>query len=179
MQLTNKIPHVSLASMTGIADQEPETAASVNLDRFEPPEFLLAKLNSRIRDMMNTALRAHGLKLVEWRALQCLNEGNHPLTVAELAELTVIDRTVASRLVDKMAARGFIKKETMTHDKRFSSITLTQSGRRRFEQCDGSTRAARNKLFKGISDNDLEDLQRLIHHLHANSLRTDWKSNQM
>ena len=157
--------------MTGIADHEPKTAASANLDRFEPPEFLLAKLNSRIRDMMNAALRAHGLKLVEWRALQCLSEGSHPLTV--------IDRTVASRLVDKMAARGFIKKETMTHDKRFSSITLTKSGRTRFEQCDTSTRAARNRLFKGISDNDLEDLQRLIYHLHANSLRTDWKPNQL
>lgn len=165
--------------MTEIADHEPETAASANLDRFEPPEFLLAKLNSRIRDMMNGALRAHGLKLVEWRALQCLSEGRHPLTVAELAELTVIDRTVASRLVDKMAARGLIKKETMSHDKRFSSITLTQTGQTLFEQCHAATHAARQRLFHGISDNDLIDLQRLMSRLHANSLRSERPLNRL
>ncbi|CUK19058.1 hypothetical protein RUE5091_04339 [Ruegeria denitrificans] len=38
----------------------------------DSPEFRLSALNTQVREMVNTVLRPHGLKLVEWRLLQCL-----------------------------------------------------------------------------------------------------------
>ncbi|MEX0283267.1 MAG: MarR family winged helix-turn-helix transcriptional regulator [Paracoccaceae bacterium] len=155
--------------MTKNAHQGPETAEQVDLDQFAPPEFLLAKLNSGIRDLMNTALRPHGLKLVEWRLLQCLIHADEPRTVAELAELTVIDRTVASRLIDKMAARGLVTKQAMAQDRRFVSVTVSDAGRAAYKQSSEAARDARQRLFGGLGAEDIEHLLDMLAVMNANA----------
>lgn len=144
-------------------------AAEADLDRFEPPEYLLAKLNSRIRDLMNAALRTHGLKLVEWRLLQCLADAEQPRTVAELADLAVIDRTVASRVIDRMAARGLVNKQAMAQDRRFVSVTSSQAGLDLFNQSNASAQDARRRLFQGLSEAEIDDLLRLLETMNANA----------
>lgn len=157
--------------MTETAREAPETAAFPDLEAFEPPEFLMARLNSQIRVLMNAALRGHGLKLVEWRVLQCLCEKNGPLTVAELAALAVIDRTVASRLVDRMAARGLVGKEALEQDRRFMCVTLSDKGAALYESSLAATRAARAQLFGGLADRDVSDLLRILSTMQINAER--------
>ena len=73
------------------------------------PDYHLVSLNNRIREMMNFVLRPHELKHVEWRLLNSLSQVTQ-LTICDLAELAVIERTVTSRLVDKMIARKLLKR---------------------------------------------------------------------
>ncbi len=142
-----------------------------DLDRFEPPEYLLAKLNTQIREFMHFALRPHGLKLVEWRVLQCLLNEDQVHTVADLAELAVIERTATSRLIDKMAARGLLKKEALENDRRFMRITITEAGRSAYAAADAAARAARRHLFGGMSDDDVTQLLRILRQMQSNSER--------
>lgn len=142
-----------------------------DLDQFEPPEYLLAKLNTQIRDLMRFALRPHGLKLVEWRVLQCLLHEDQVHTVADLAELAVIERTATSRLIDKMAARGLVAKEALEDDRRFMRITITEAGRAVYADADTAARAARARLFGGLSEADLSDLLRILHQMQGNCER--------
>ena len=144
---------------------------ALNLDDFDPPEFLLAKLNSQIREMMNSALRQHGLKLVEWRILQCLTEDDRPLTVAELAELTVIDRTVASRLIEKMVAKELITKTALQQDRRYMNIEISPKGTELFETSLKSTQNARTQLFDGLTSSDLSNLLATLNKLQSNIKR--------
>ena len=144
---------------------------SPDLDRFEPPEYLLAKLNTQIRELMRFALRPHGLKLVEWRVLQCLLAEDQVHTVADLAELAVIERTATSRLIDKMAARGLVDKAALADDRRFMRITITDAGRAAYAAADEAARAARQRLFGGLGDDDIDQLLRMLRQMQANSER--------
>lgn len=142
-----------------------------DLNKFEPPEYLLAKLNTQIRDLMRFALRPHGLKLVEWRVLQCLHQHPPGHTVADLAELAVIERTATSRLIDKMVGRGLVQKQTLEDDRRFTRITITPEGRAIYLNADTAAQRARLRLFEGISDDEVAELLRMLHRLQLNSER--------
>lgn len=142
-----------------------------DLIQFEPPEYLLAKLNTQIRELMHFALRPYGLKLVEWRVLQCLLHEDQVHTVADLAELAVIERTATSRLIDKMTARGLVAKEALENDRRFMRITITEAGRAAYEAADKAAQSARQRLFAGLSDDDITQMLRMLRQMQANSER--------
>ena len=151
--------------MTALRQPEPAW-----LDTLEPPEYLIALAVRQIQDSMNTALRKHGLKLVEWRMLQCLS-GQDGLTICDLAEAAVIDRTVASRLVDKLAERGLLSKDALKSDRRFAQVTLTKAGRSLLAAADLSARATRERLFTGVSEAEADMLNRTLMTLIANGAR--------
>ena len=121
----------------------------------DPPEYHLSQVNQQIRDMMNAVLRRHNLKLVEWRVLQCLaDEGT--LSVCELSTLAVLERTATGRLVDRLVDRGLVIKEQMPNDRRFARISLHADGLQQLNNCEAQVKEARDRLFSGLSQSDLQ-----------------------
>ena len=89
----------------------------------------------------------------------------------DLAELAVIERTATSRLIDKMAARGLVAKEALENDRRFMRITITEAGRTAYEAADKAAQSARQRLFAGLSDDDITQMLRMLRQMQANSER--------
>lgn len=131
----------------------------------DPPEYYLARLNRQIKDVMDSTLRKHGLTLVEWRLLQSLADQNS-LTICDLAQFAVVDRTVASRLVEKLNERKLVRKVALAHDKRFVQVSITSKGQNLLGACHDPVTAVRNALFARISatevDSFIETLQVLL-----------------
>jgi MarR family transcriptional regulator for hemolysin len=143
----------------------------VNLEDKDPPEFHLAVLNVQIRELMDKALRKHGLKLVEWRILQSLgNSGT--LTICDLAELSVVERTVTSRLVDKLVERGFLIKKPMPNDRRFAEVALSEAGSEQLATCATDVMHARNRLFEDVDEHEFDQLLKTLVKLQKNSAGT-------
>ncbi|SEO98151.1 DNA-binding transcriptional regulator, MarR family [Salinihabitans flavidus] len=136
----------------------------------DPPEYLLAATTRQIREMMNTVLRRHGLKLVEWRILQSL-EAEGALSILDLADRAVIDRTVTSRLIDRMVARGLVAKTALETDRRFSRVTLSDAGRDTLAACQGDVDRARAGLFDGLSRDEVAALTDALQTLASNAMR--------
>lgn len=56
--------------------------------------------------------------------------GNAPgVSVGELAELAVLERPTVSKMVDRLAAEGWVERGTSAQDGRRAPLTLTPSGR--------------------------------------------------
>ncbi|WP_164727043.1 MarR family winged helix-turn-helix transcriptional regulator [Shimia sediminis] len=148
---------------------QPNTQASpLAANDLDPPEFHIASLNHQIRSLMDDVLRRHGLKLVEWRVLQSLL--NSPaLTICDLARLAVIERTVASRLIDRLAARGLVTKESLKNDRRYAQVFLTQDGGDVLRRADADVEQARSRLFAGLSADDMDILLGLVKRLRVNA----------
>ena len=140
-------------------------AATINILETDPPEYYLARLNRQIRDVMDSTLRKHSLTLVEWRLLQSLAEQNS-LTICDLAQFAVVDRTVASRLVEKLNERKLVRKVALAHDKRFVQVSITAKGKDLLAQCHDAVTAVRSALFARISaaevDSFIDTLQILL-----------------
>ena len=83
---------------------------------------------------MDSQLRArHGLSLACYDILlelQPLPDGR--LTMTELGNRAVLSRTRVSRVVDDLASRGLVIRETNPTDKRSSFATITPAGRAAF-----------------------------------------------
>ena len=138
------------------------------LDTIDPPEFQIALAGRHIHDMMNTVLRGHGLKLVEWRILDCLSTQQN-LTIFDLAERAVVDRTVASRLVDRLAERELVEKVLLKTDRRFAQVSLTDQGRKLLGQTNPDVHRARASLFSDMSPDEAAQLSRALEKLSINA----------
>ncbi len=145
-----------------------ESGVKDSIEDRDPPEYHLAVLNQKIREMMNLVVRPFGLKLTEWRILQCLRQLN-TLTINDLSEMAVIERTVTSRLVDKLVARELVKKTSLPNDRRSIQVVLTKAGARLVDECDEAVTSARGELFAGLSQKNLQAFNATLVQLQQNA----------
>lgn len=146
-----------------------DDARAAEESKLDAPEFYLASLDRQNRENMNAALRPHGLKVADWRILSCL-EHIPSLAVSDLAELTVVERSVASRLVDRLIERGLLSKTASEADKRFAEVSLTAGGRAKLGETEAAVADLRDQLFGGLTAEDRENLLRMLQTLRRNAL---------
>lgn len=100
----------------------------------------------------------HGLALAEYDALLRLARApDRSLRMSELADRVMISPSGMTRLVDRLAAEGLVRRRADTDDGRVALVSLTEEGRRRL------VRAARTHL-RGIREHFTGRLtQRQLH----------------
>ena len=102
-----------------------------DLERSLP--FLMHLIVSEVETEVNKHARAYGLKIEGVRVLFRLLAKDH-LSVNELARLTGIETSTLSRLLDRMSAKGLLKRSRDTNDKRSVLVSLTPKGRKLAQQ---------------------------------------------
>ena len=95
--------------------------------------FLMHLIVSEVETEVNKHARAYGLKIEGVRVLFRLLAKDH-LTVNELARLTGIETSTLSRLLDRMSAKGLLKRSRDGSDKRSVQVSLTVKGRKLAQQ---------------------------------------------
>jgi DNA-binding MarR family transcriptional regulator len=93
--------------------------------------FWFTQLLDRRDRQLAAALKADGLRAPDWRVLATLHS-RHRLSMSELADLTSIERTTLSRVVERMARAGWVTRLTDASDARVTRLALTASGERLF-----------------------------------------------
>jgi len=108
--------------------------------------WLTQVIGARDREL-SVALRAHQLRVPEWRTLAALYNRQR-CSMSELAELTTIDRTTLTRTVDRMVRSGWLSRLADSKDMRVTRLALTADGRKLFariwpaaERIDAAARA--------------------------------------
>jgi DNA-binding MarR family transcriptional regulator len=151
--------------MTSVAEQE----FSNFTDIVDAPEFYIATLQSQIRENMNAILRPFGLKLPDWRILSCLDRQSG-LSIYDLSELVVAERSVTSRLVDRLVERGYVRKEVMETDRRFTTVSITSTGCDKLTESIPAVVHLRKQLFAGMSEKEVTALLTSLKHIRRNAL---------
>lgn len=134
----------------------------------EGPEFYFASLNRLVRENMNIALRPFGLKLADWRLLQCMQRSAN-LSIADLADLAVIERSVASRLVDKLVSKGLARKQVDKADRRFSVISISKAGCKKLAESEHVVNDLRVQMFDGLNAEEYENLLQVLQKIRRNA----------
>ena len=93
-----------------------------------PYLFHLFVTIARYRDAkLDEALKPFGLNVTRHRALAVIAL-LEPCTMSELADLSAIDRTTMTRIVDQLVVRRLAKRTTPSEDRRQVLLTLTDTG---------------------------------------------------
>jgi len=100
---------------------------------------ILAAFRYELRRFLNfseRAAEAHGLEVQQYLALLAIEgfPGRNYVTVGELAERLRIAAHSAVGLVDRLEAKGLIKRESAQEDKRKVLVKLTRRGLARLEK---------------------------------------------
>lgn len=111
---------------------------------------------------LSAALRPHDITVQQYNILRILR-GQYPAPATiTLLKDRMLDRVSdASRLVERLRAKGLVERRATEGDRRKAGVVITQKGMRLLEQIgdvDGMARA----LFGGIEENDVRKVNLLL-----------------
>jgi DNA-binding MarR family transcriptional regulator len=110
--------------------------------------------------------RRFGLLVREWHILAVLGEGR-PLSAAELARRTVIDKGRVSRAVASLTRRGLVERAPDAFDARRTMLRLSQKGRAIYRRIVPLARGRERALLDALTPAERRQLERLLAKLHG------------
>ncbi|MFU8814373.1 MAG: MarR family winged helix-turn-helix transcriptional regulator [Pseudomonadales bacterium] len=120
--------------MTGKADSRKPAPPAAILDMERHLPYRLARLSNLIRQTTSDVyLKSAGMTGREWRVLGMIGLRG-PLSAAETAELTGMDRATITRSVDRLESSGFVERGKDPRDRRRIVLEVTPRGRRKCDQ---------------------------------------------
>ena len=114
----------ALSARRGTAQRARRDAAHF-VDDYLPA--LLAQASALISGEFHRVVTAHGFTVSEWRVLATL-AGNDPMSIGRLAQITTIKQPTATRLLDRMEAKGQVERLEKNGDRRITLVRITPAG---------------------------------------------------
>jgi DNA-binding MarR family transcriptional regulator len=134
----------------------------------------LIRAHNRVVRKLEAELETeHGLTLPSYEVLAHLSDApDHRLRMSELAAHAVLTPSGLTRVVDKLAREGLVRRDKCEADARVVYAVLTPQGRRRLETAYPThLRGVREHLIDWLSENQLEALADALGDL-ANNCKT-------
>ena len=131
--------------------------------------FVVSQSGYRLGRSLALGIKRAGFKITprEFAILNRLNQYG-PLNQSQLAQITYKDRPATTRMIDKLEALGYVRRQASKKDRRAFDISLTRSGK---EVRDKIVPAAVENIeigCKGISRSDLLVTLRTLQLINAN-----------
>jgi DNA-binding MarR family transcriptional regulator len=137
----------------------------------------LGLLFRQVRDAMwarlETELAAigHEVNFSQFITLKTLAKG--PAGVGELARSAQLHPGAMTRLLDKLAERGLVARESVAGDRRAVQIALTDAGRAMWDEIAPSAQRVLDRATKNFTDAEREQLLRMVAQVRDNLAAED------
>ncbi|HEX3348613.1 MAG TPA: MarR family transcriptional regulator [Acetobacteraceae bacterium] len=130
----------------------------------------LLRASRSVLSRIERALAAHGLTPTQLGVLECiLHKG--PLTHRELGRKVLTSAGNMTDVIDKLEARGLVRRRRDTADRRVVRVELTSEGRRLIEQVFPSHADDIAAAMSGLTPAELEQLGSLLRSLGTRAAR--------
>jgi DNA-binding MarR family transcriptional regulator len=113
-----------------------------------------------------------GMSISQFRTLLVLSEKG-PQKTAELADKICLTPGAITTLADKLIAKGLIERERSEEDRRIVYLRITEQGQSVLETLLEKQRETIAQLFRNLSDEDIDHLQRIFSHMLDGGEQTD------
>lgn len=129
--------------------------------------FLLADVSRLLRRDFDRRVRGLEMTQAQWRALGHLSreEGMNQAALAERLEMQPI--TIA-RLIDRMEAAGWVRRQADTADRRVSRLFLTAKAKPILDQLQALADEAVQALMRGVSPASRRELRATLERMKTN-----------
>ena len=95
----------------------------------------------------------YGMLRTEWRVLFHLGRYG-AMTAKAIRDRSGIHKTKVSRAVAALNARGYVRRETQDHDRRFETLTLNPAGQRVFDDLVAAAARHNTALMHQLSEDE-------------------------
>jgi len=125
---------------------------------------LLAQASELISSEFHVVAREHGFSVSEWRVLASLADGK-PLSIGQLAQATITKQPTLTRLLDRMEARGQVRRVPHASDRRVTLIQTTPAGARTVNSLMKRAREYEKRVLEPFGMARAEELKSVLRQL--------------
>ncbi len=153
-----------------MAKTSPAPCAFYEPGQYTPDQsvgYLMRKVLSSVLSQADAQLAAHDVTYVQYLPLYKLmrEEGN---TVAGLARDLEIDPGAMTRALDRLEAKGLVRRERSTADRRVVHLVLTDAGRAVAAKVPGALAEVLNGHLRDFSHAEWQQLLQFLQRMLAN-----------
>jgi DNA-binding MarR family transcriptional regulator len=128
--------------------------------------YWLRKLSNTVSAAFAERLADHDVSVPQWVVLRVLYD-HDALPLKDIVACVEVDQGSLSRMVDRLIARGWVRRGADASDRRAVAISLTARGRRLVPRLAAEADANDAAFFSGLSAPDRQTFLRMIHKLLA------------
>jgi DNA-binding MarR family transcriptional regulator len=160
-------------------DPLPRAAQALAPGLTDQTGFLIQRLHSHSRRMLNEALRPLGIEARHLGVLAALaNQG--PLIQRQLINLLEIDKSSLVYVLDDLQDERLVERRSVPYDRRAFAVHITQNGRERLKAAIQTAQRVNETLFGWLDPKDREQFHRtlsqLVDRLPAQPIREETHS---
>jgi DNA-binding MarR family transcriptional regulator len=137
------------------------------------PFFFMHRIIFKNNQNIGDALKHLGLTPVIWRLLALLQERDG-ISITELSEQSLIERTLLSRILTDLEAKGLVRRQSDPRDKRYTAVYLQPAGRKTFHEILPIAQRQIERAVAGIDRDDLGRLQDILRRISENVYRSPY-----
>lgn len=116
-----------------------------------------------ITDQVSLELKEFGITEPQYNVLRILRGAKgEPLTVQRILKSMVQRSSNVTRIVDKLKAKGYVKRETCPSNRRKMDITITELGLEALKEMDEKLEDFHRSMSTNLNNEELEILKNLI-----------------
>jgi DNA-binding MarR family transcriptional regulator len=144
-----------------------KASAATFVDDYLPA--LLAQATHLISGEFHRIVTAKGFTVSDWRVLASL-DGAEPMSIGALARLTTMKQPTLTRVVDRLQARGHVRRIAHETDRRVTLIEITSAGDKLVSGLIGLAKEHEHRVLEpfGLArSNELKKTLRQMIELHA------------
>ncbi len=130
---------------------------------------LLALASQLISGEFHEVVRQHGFSVSEWRVMASLADGD-PISIGDLAQVTVTKQPTVTRLLDRMESKGQVERLPHPSDRRITLVRITPKGSRTIERLIKLAREHESRVLEPFGLARAEELKKTLRQiidLHA------------
>jgi DNA-binding MarR family transcriptional regulator len=131
--------------------------------------YTIEKAIKTYRQFAQRSITQAGLDITidQWLVLRLIDEDGERYQ-NEIAEAVFKDTASITRIVELLVLKGYLERSAHTGDRRRFKLTVTDNGRALLGQVTPIVAEYRQKALQGISDTEIQDLQKVLNRLIAN-----------
>lgn len=132
--------------------------------------FLMRQIVAISSQAIEERMASHGLTDAQWKPLLMIGQG-HCKTAAELARHGCSDTGATTRLLDRVEAKGLVRRSRSQSDRRVVNLELTDEGQQLAEVVPHILADVLNTILAGFSKEEAQQLQTLLRRVLDNARR--------
>ncbi len=133
----------------------------------ENPGYLIKLVYNSFNRALDLEMARLGLTATQWRplAMVCMGRAD---TAAELARMVDVDTGAMTRTLDRLEAKGLVRRQRSEQDRRVVKIEVTEEGAAITQQIPVNIARTLNHYMRGFTENEAQMLSHFMRRILAN-----------
>jgi DNA-binding MarR family transcriptional regulator len=132
-----------------------------NGDAYQQAMVNIISTSNFIIDQQKKLLSKTGLTLQQFNILRILDESETPLSTLQIRQRMLDNMSDTSRIVDRLVAKGLVKKAVSKNDKRLVDVSITAKGRTQLQKA-GKGGGDMMNIVNAISEGEAKSLNKYL-----------------